>query len=109
MSGVYNKLNAGFSGCVDTMKAGVEAEAAEAEQSLATCLELWARCADQVSRPPVSARSLQKYFLDTKIFVAVKESAMLLRRTCLMLDWENSCRLVDKARPNREEAAKGIR
>ena len=34
---------------------------------------------------------------------------MLLRRTCLMLDWENSCRLVDKARPNREEAAKGIR
>ena len=56
MSGVYNKLNAGFSGCVDTMKAGVEAEAAEAEQSLATCLELWARCADQVSSRPVSAR-----------------------------------------------------
>ena len=96
---------------MDTMKAGVEAEAAEAEQSLATCLELWARCADQVSvsTRPVSATIFKKYFVDTKIFVDVKESAMLLRRTCLMLDWENSCRLVDKARPNREEAAKGIR
>ena len=58
MSGVYNKLNAGFSGCVDTMKAGVEAEAAEAEQSLATCLELWARCADQVS----SRKNISKIF-----------------------------------------------
>ena len=34
---------------------------------------------------------------------------MLLRRTCLMLDWEAGVRAVDKARPNREEAAKAVR
>ena len=34
---------------------------------------------------------------------------MLLRRTCLMLDWEAGVRAVDKARPNREEAARTVR
>ena len=83
-NGVYNKLNAGFSGCVDTMKTGVENEAVEEEQSLGNYLDQYTRCLDQ-------------------------ENAMLLRRTCLMLEWENACRQVDKARPNREEAAKAAR
>ena len=83
-NGVYNKLNAGFSGCVDTIKTGVENEAAEEEQSLGNYLDQYTRCLDQ-------------------------ENAMLLRRTCLMLEWENACRQVDKARPNREEAAKAAR
>ena len=81
---VYNKLNTGFSGCIDTIKAGVENEAMEAECSLGQYLELYSRCLDQ-------------------------ENAMLLRRTTLMVDWEASCRAVDKARPNREEAAKAVR
>lgn len=59
-------------------------QAAEAEGSLANCLDLWSRCLDQ-------------------------ENAMLLRRTCLMLDWEAGVRAVDKARPNREEAARAVR
>ena len=80
----YNKLNAGFSGCIDTIKVGVENEAMEAESSLGQYLELYSRCLDQ-------------------------ENAMLLRRTTLMLDWEAACRAVEKARPNREEAAKTVR
>ena len=80
----YNKLNTGFSGCIDTIKVGVENEAMEAESSLGQYLELYSRCLDQ-------------------------ENAMLLRRTTLMLDWEAACRAVDKARPNREEAAKTVR
>ena len=83
-NGVYNKLNAGFSGCVDTIKIGVENEACEAEVSLGNYLDLYSRCMEQ-------------------------ENAMLLRRTCLMVDWENGCKMVDKARPNREEAAKAVR
>ena len=80
----YNKLNTSFSGCIDTIKVGVENEAMEAESSLGQYLELYSRCLDQ-------------------------ENAMLLRRTTLMLDWEAACRAVDKARPNREEAAKTVR
>lgn len=80
----YNKLNTGFSGCIDTVRAGVENEAMEAESSLGQYLELYSRCLDQ-------------------------ENAMLLRRTTLMVDWEAACRAVDKARPNREEAAKTVR
>ena len=83
-NGVYNKLNSGFSGCIDTVKVGVEAEASEAESSLGGYLELYSRCLEQ-------------------------ENAMLLRRTTLMLEWEAACKAVDKARPNREEAAKTVR
>ena len=67
-----------------SVKVGVENEAMEAESSLGQYLELYSRCLDQ-------------------------ENAMLLRRTTLMLDWEAACRAVDKARPNREEAAKAVR
>lgn len=83
-NGVYNKLNTGFSGCLDTVKAGVESEALAGEESLGNYLEMYSRCMEQ-------------------------ENAMLLRRTCLMVDWETNCKLVDKARPNREEAAKAAR
>ena len=81
-NGVYNKLNTGFSGCLDTVK--VESEALAGERSLGNYLEMYSRCMEQ-------------------------ENAMLLRRTCLMVDWETNCKLVDKARPNREEAAKAAR
>ena len=83
-NGVYNKLNSGFSGCIETVKVGVENEASEAESSLGGYLELYSRCLEQ-------------------------ENAMLLRRTTLMLEWEAACKAVDKARPNREEAAKTVR
>merc|ERR1719334_380231 len=33
---------------------------------------------------------------------------MLLRRTCLMVEWENAGKAVEKARPNREEAARTV-
>lgn len=83
-NGSYNKLNSGFSGCIETVKVGVENEACEAESSLGNYLDLYSRCLEQ-------------------------ENAMLLRRTTLMLDWEAACKAVDKARPNREEAAKTVR
>jgi len=62
----------------------VESEAMASERSLGNYLEMYSRCVEQ-------------------------ENAMLLRRTCLMVDWETNCKLVDKARPNREEAAKATR
>ena len=83
-NGIYNKLNSAFSGCIETVKVGVENEASEAESSLGGYLELYSRCLDQ-------------------------ENAMLLRRTTLMLEWEAACKAVEKARPNREEAAKTVR
>ena len=83
-NGSYNKLNSGFSGCIETVKVGVENEAMEAESSLGNYLDLYSRCLEQ-------------------------ENAMLLRRTTLMLDWEAANKAVDKARPNREEAAKTVR
>ena len=33
-NGLYNKLNAGFSGCVDTIKIGVENEVSEGNEEL---------------------------------------------------------------------------
>ena len=83
-NGVYNKLNTGFSGCIETAKSGIENEAGAAEATLGSYLDLYSRCLDQ-------------------------ENAMLLRRTCLMVEHENACKNVEKARPNREEAAKSIR
>ena len=83
-NGVYNKLNTGFSGCIDTIKTGVEADAMSADMSMGNYLDLYTRCMDQ-------------------------ENAMLLRRTCLMVEWESACKQVDKARPNREELAKTAR
>jgi len=80
-NGVYNKLTSGFSGCIDTIKTGVEGEVQAAEGTLGGYLELYSRCLEA-------------------------ENAMLLRRTCLMVDWENASKAVEKARPNREEAAK---
>jgi len=83
-NGVYNKLNTGFSGCMDTAKAGIENEAGSAEATMGSYLDLYTRCLEQ-------------------------ENAMLLRRTCLMVEHDNACKAVEKARPNREEAAKSIR
>ena len=83
-NGVYNKLNTGFSGCMETEKAGIENEASSGEATMGNYLDLYSRCLDQ-------------------------ENAMLLRRTCLMVEHENACKAVEKARPNREEAAKTIR
>merc|ERR1712013_553822 len=80
-NGVYNKLNTGFSGCIETIKTGVEGEVQATEGTLGGYLELYSRCLEA-------------------------ENAMLLRRTCLMVDWENAAKAVEKARPNREEAAK---
>jgi len=80
-NGVYNRLTSGFSGCVDTIKGGVEAEEQAAEDTLGSYLELYTRCLDA-------------------------ENAMLLRRTCLMVEWEAAGKAVEKARPNREEAAR---
>jgi len=80
-NGVYNRLTSGFSGCVDTIKGGVEAEDQAAEDTLGGYLELYTRCLDA-------------------------ENAMLLRRTCLMVEWEAAGKAVEKARPNREEAAR---
>ena len=81
---VYNKLNSGFSGCIDIIKNSVENEAYEATSKLGSYLEIYSSYMDQ-------------------------ENAMLLRRTGLMIEWENNCKLLEKARPNREEAAKLIR
>lgn len=81
---VYNKLNSGFSGCIDIIKNSVENEACEATSKLGSYLEMYSSYMDQ-------------------------ENAMLLRRTGLMIEWENNCKLLEKARPNREEAAKLIR
>lgn len=83
-NGVYNKLNTGFSGCMETAKAGIENEASTGEATMGSYLDLYSRCLEQ-------------------------ENAMLLRRTCLMVEHENACKAVEKARPNREEAAKTIR
>lgn len=83
-NGAYNKLTSGFSTCVDTAKAGLEAETQAAEGSLGGYLELYSRMLEA-------------------------ENAMLLRRTCLMVDWEAASKAVEKARPNREEAAKAVR
>merc|ERR1712080_497772 len=55
-----------------------------AEGSLGGYLELYSRCLEA-------------------------ENAMLLRRTCLMVEWENASKAADKARPNREEAARVVR
>ena len=83
-NGVYNKLNTGLSGCMETAKAGIENEASTGEATMGSYLDLYSRCLEQ-------------------------ENAMLLRRTCLMVEHENACKAVEKARPNREEAAKTIR
>ena len=83
-STLQNKTTSGFSGCIETVKVGVENEAMEAESSLGNYLDLYSRCLEQ-------------------------ENAMLLRRTTLMLDWEAANKALDKARPNREEAAKTVR
>ena len=83
-NGVYNKLNTGFSGCIETAKAGIENEAGSAEATMGSYLDLYTRCLEQ-------------------------ENLMLLRRTCLMVEHDNAGKAVEKARPNREEAAKIIR
>lgn len=59
----------------------MEAEDQAAEDTLGGYLELYTRCLDA-------------------------ENAMLLRRTCLMVEWEAAGKAVEKARPNREEAAR---
>jgi len=82
-NGVYNKLTSGFSGCIETAKAGLEAEGQAAEGTLGGYLDLYSRCLEA-------------------------ENAMLLRRTCLMVEWENAAKALDKARPNREDAAKTV-
>ncbi|XP_023345391.1 sorting nexin-5 [Eurytemora carolleeae] len=83
-NGLYNKLNSGFSGCVETMKTGLENEVAAEEVSLGSYLEQYSRCVEA-------------------------ENSMLLRRTSLMVEAESAARGVEKAKPNREEAAKLIR
>jgi len=83
-NGAYNKLNSAFGTCIDASKTGIEAEAHAAESTLGSYLELWNRAVEA-------------------------ENAMLLRRTGLMVEHENACKAVEKARPNREESAKAIR
>jgi len=81
---MYNKLNSGFSGCLDAIKAGLDDEVESEENSLGGYLDLYTRCMEA-------------------------ENSMLLRRTGLMLEAEAAAKAVDKAKPNREEAAKAIR
>lgn len=83
-NGAYNRLNSGFSGCVETMKTGIENEVVAEERSLGSYLELYTRCLEA-------------------------ENTMLMRRTNLMVEADNAAKAVEKARPNREEAAKAIR
>merc|ERR1719167_1586293 len=83
-NGMYNKINSGFAGCVDSMKTGLENQMVSEETSLGSYLELYSRCLES-------------------------ENSMLLRRTNLMLEAESAARQVDKAKPNREEAAKVVR
>jgi sorting nexin-5/6/32 len=83
-NGVYNRLTTGFAGCIETVKTGLESEVQAAEGSLGGYLELYTRGLEA-------------------------ENAMLLRRTGLMVDWEHAGKAVEKARPNREEAAKLVR
>jgi len=83
-NGMYNKLNSGFSGCVETMKTGLEHEMESEESSLGSYLDLYSRCMEA-------------------------ENSMLLRRTNLMLEAESAAKAVDKAKPNREAAAKLVR
>lgn len=82
-NGVYNKLTTGFSGCIESVKVGVESEGQAGESSLGSYLELYTRCLEA-------------------------ENAMLLRRTCLMVESDSADRAVEKARPNREEAAREV-
>jgi len=83
-NGMYNRLNSGFSGCIETIKTGLENEVSAEDSSLVSYLDLYNRCMEA-------------------------ENSMLLRRTCLMVEAEAANKAVEKAKPNREQAAKTIR
>ena len=69
---------------METVKVGLEAEGQAGESSLGGYLELYTRGLEA-------------------------ENSMLLRRTCLLVELEAAGRAVDKARPNREEAARVVK
>jgi len=84
VNGVYNKLNCAFSSSLDQARAGIETEVASGESTLGSYLDMYTRCLEA-------------------------ENAMLLRRACLIVDYENACKALGKSKPNREESAKVIR
>jgi len=84
VNGVYNKLNCAFSTSLDSARAGIENEVSSGEATLGGYLDMYTRCLEA-------------------------ENSMLLRRTCLLVDYENACKALAKAKPNREVSAKAIR
>ncbi|XP_050722806.1 sorting nexin-32-like isoform X2 [Eriocheir sinensis] len=76
----FNNINAIFLDCVDKMKNETEDKGNKEDMSLGTTLSLWHRYIQA-------------------------ESNMLLERTCLMVDYQSCNRALDKAKPNRKEAA----
>ncbi|KAK3857804.1 hypothetical protein Pcinc_035961 [Petrolisthes cinctipes] len=75
----FNNMNTIFLECLDGVKGVEDEEGYEGERVLGSVLGLW-----------------QRY--------VTGEAAMLLHRTCLMVDYQACNRALDKAKPNRKEA-----
>ncbi|XP_063863965.1 sorting nexin-32-like [Scylla paramamosain] len=76
----YNNINAIFLECIDKLKNETEVKGNQEDMELGSTIGLWSR------------------YLQA-------ESNMLLDRTCLMVDYQSCNRALDKAKPNRKEAA----
>ncbi|KAK8752047.1 hypothetical protein OTU49_011796, partial [Cherax quadricarinatus] len=75
----FNIINILFLECMDSIKSEIEDKASKEDIMLGTVQTLWLRYIQA-------------------------ESAMLLDRTCLMVDYQSCNRALDKAKPNRKEA-----
>ncbi|XP_045583083.1 sorting nexin-5 isoform X2 [Procambarus clarkii] len=76
----FNIINILFLECMDSIKSETDDKASKEDIMLGTVQTLWHRYIQA-------------------------ESAMLLDRTCLMVDYQSSNRALDKAKPNRKELA----
>lgn len=76
----FNNMNMIFLDCIDTLKSQTEEKADKEDLMFGAVQTLWHRYVQA-------------------------ENAMLLDRTCLMVDYQACNRALDKAKPNRKEAA----